>query len=100
MRIDHKASCPVHTDARRAGDRQRRCRRRQRPGVREARHNRHEIRGPYERQQRKKRIRLGNDATFIHFGGGVKMNAQTSTTSNTRWWMFGLIFIENAYLTE
>jgi hypothetical protein len=47
-----------------------------------------------------KRIRLDNSGTFIHFGGGVRMNAQTSTTSNTRWWMFGLIFIENAYLTE
>jgi hypothetical protein len=47
-----------------------------------------------------KRIRLGNDPTYIHFGGGVKMNTQTSSTSNTRWWMFGLIFIENAYLTE
>jgi hypothetical protein len=47
-----------------------------------------------------KRITLGNSGTFIHFGGGVKMNAQTSSTSNTRWWMFGLIFIENAYLTE
>jgi hypothetical protein len=47
-----------------------------------------------------KRIRLDNSGTFIHFGGGVKMNAQTSTTSQTRWWMFGLVFIENAYLTE
>lgn len=47
-----------------------------------------------------KRIRLDNSGTFIHFGGGVKMNAQTSTTSNTRWWMFGLMFVENAYLTE
>jgi hypothetical protein len=47
-----------------------------------------------------KRIRLDNSGTFIHYGGGVKMNAQTSTTSQTRWWMFGLIFIENAWLTE
>jgi hypothetical protein len=47
-----------------------------------------------------KRIRLDNSGTYIHFGGGVKMNAQTSTTSDTRWWMFGLMFIENAYLTE
>jgi hypothetical protein len=47
-----------------------------------------------------KRIRLDNNPTYIHFGGGVKMNTQTSTTSNTKWWMFGLIFIENAYLTE
>jgi hypothetical protein len=47
-----------------------------------------------------KRIRLDNSGTYIHFGGGVKMNAQTSSTSNTRWWMFGLILIENAYLTE
>ena len=47
-----------------------------------------------------KRIRLDNSGTHIHFGGGVKMNTQTSTTSDTRWWMFGLIFIDNAYLTE
>lgn len=47
-----------------------------------------------------KRIRLDNSGTFIHFGGGVKMNAQTSTTSQTRWWLFGLVFVENAYLTE
>jgi hypothetical protein len=47
-----------------------------------------------------KRIRLDNSGTFIHFGGGVKMNAQTSTTSQTRWWMFGLIYLDNAWLTE
>jgi len=47
-----------------------------------------------------KRIRLDNSGTYIHFGGGVTMNAQTSTTSQTRWWMFGLMFVENAYLTE
>ncbi|HXH95508.1 MAG TPA: hypothetical protein VNN25_28280 [Thermoanaerobaculia bacterium] len=47
-----------------------------------------------------KRIRLDNSGTYIHFGGGIKMNAQTSTTSKTQWWMFGLVFIENAYLTE
>ncbi len=47
-----------------------------------------------------KRITLDNSGTFVHFGGGVKMNTQTSSTSNTRWWMFGLIFIDNAYLTE
>jgi len=47
-----------------------------------------------------KRIRLDDSGTHIHFGGGVKMNAQTSTTSDTRWTMFGLIFIDNAYLTE
>jgi hypothetical protein len=47
-----------------------------------------------------KRIRLDNSGAHIHFGGGVKMNAQTSTTSKTQWWLFGLVFIENAYLTE
>lgn len=47
-----------------------------------------------------KRIHLDSKGANIHFGGGVKMNAQTSTTSKTQWWMFGLVFIENAYLTE
>lgn len=47
-----------------------------------------------------KRIHLDKSGANIHFGGGVKMNAQTSTTSKTKWWMFGLVFIENAYLTE
>lgn len=47
-----------------------------------------------------KRIRLDDSGTMIHYGGGVKMNAQTSTTSKTRWWTFGLIDIQNAYLTE
>lgn len=46
------------------------------------------------------RIHLDNKGANIHFGGGVKMNAQTSTTSKTQWWLFGLVFIENAYLTE
>lgn len=47
-----------------------------------------------------KRIKLDNNPTFIHFGGGVKINAQTSTTSDTKWWLYGLIILENAYLTE
>jgi hypothetical protein len=47
-----------------------------------------------------KRIRLDNSGTYIHFGGGITINAQTSTTSDTHWHLFGLIFIENAYLTE
>lgn len=64
-------------------------------------HDRLTVRRPAEGRRRvEARIRLDDSGTYIHFAGGVKMNVQTSTTSNTRWWLFGLIFIDNAYLTE
>jgi hypothetical protein len=68
-----------------------------RPGVGKEGHDRFEVRRPSEGRHESKRIRRDNSDTFIHFGGGVKMNTQTSSTNNTRCWMFGLIFIENAY---
>jgi hypothetical protein len=46
------------------------------------------------------KIRLDGTGRSVIFGGSMKLNAQTSTTSNTRWHAYALTFLENAYVTE
>ena len=53
-----------------------------------------------EASQKTKKVRLDATPRNFIFGGRLKMNAQTSSTSNTRWWAYALTYLENAYVTE